>query len=525
MNQPAAAVAATQNLRVATYNIHKGVQGIGPARRLEIHNLGHAIEQLDADIVCLQEVRKMNRQAAARFARWPELPQADFLAPEGYTAVYETNAVTRHGEHGNALLTRWPVLRINHQDISDHRFEQRGLLHVVIDVEGRRVHTIVVHLGLIKGSRVRQIARLREFIDREVPPDEAVVVAGDFNDWGARMRYAMNAMGLRDTSDLRGPRTLTYPRACRWHSSTSSTDAGWSRWPARCRAAPSGLACPTTCRWWPISRSLIDSIAPRRDGRCGPECLEPFTGTIPAMLRKTDVDPRPDRNDDDEGTPVSVKIRERLTAARKRFNANDNIAEFIEPGELEALLDEVEVKMKGVLQSLVIDVENDHNTDNTARRVAKMYLNEVFRGRYVAPPSLTEFPNAEHLNELMIVGPITVRSACSHHFCPIIGKLWIGVMPNEHTNVIGLSKYARLAEWVMGRPQIQEEAVVQLADLIQEKTQPDGLALVMEAEHFCMAWRGVKEMDSKMINSVMRGVFLKDPSLRREFLSLLPRKS
>ena len=242
------------------------------------------------------------------------------------------------------------------------------------------------------------------------------------------------------------------------------------------------------------------------------------------MLMKTDADTPPAPGADDEGTPVSVKIRERLRAARKRFNANDNIAEFIEPGEMGALLDEVEIKMKAVLESLVIDVERDHNTDNTARRVAKMYLNEVFAGRYVPPPKLTEFPNAEHLNELMIVGPLTVRSACSHHFCPIIGKLWIGIMPNEHTNVIGLSKYARLAEWVMGRPQIQEEAVVQLADLIQEKTQPDGLALVMEAEHFCMAWRGVKEMDSKMINSGMRGVFLKDPSLRREFLSLLPRK-
>ena len=248
------------------------------------------------------------------------------------------------------------------------------------------------------------------------------------------------------------------------------------------------------------------------------------------MLTKTDV---PDdtatsafsaSRELDEGVPMSVKIRERLVAAKKRFNANDNIADFLQPGDMDALLDEVEIKMRGVLESLVIDVKNDHNTDNTARRVAKMYLNEVFQGRYVPPPKLTEFPNAEHLNELMIVGPITVRSACSHHFCPIIGKLWIGIMPNEHTNVIGLSKYARLAEWVMGRPQIQEEAVVQLADLIQQKTQPDGLALVMEAEHFCMAWRGVKEMDSKMINSVMRGVFLKDPNLRREFLSLLPRK-
>jgi GTP cyclohydrolase I len=228
---------------------------------------------------------------------------------------------------------------------------------------------------------------------------------------------------------------------------------------------------------------------------------------------------------EDHGTPVSVKIRERIQAARKRFNANDNIAEFIQPGELDHLLDEVAGKMQTVLDSMVIDTQNDHNTQDTARRVAKMYLKEVFKGRYMEGPEVTEFPNAEHLNELMIVGPITVRSACSHHLCPVIGQIWIGVMPNEHTNVIGLSKYARLAEWIMGRPQIQEEAVVQLADLIQRKTQPDGLAIVMEASHFCMGWRGVKDMDSKMINSVMRGVFLKDANLRREFLALIPGKA
>ena len=170
----------------------------------------------------------------------------------------------------------------------------------------------------------------------------------------------------------------------------------------------------------------------------------------------------------DAGIPVSVKIRERITAARKRAHANDNIAQFLQPGELELLLDEVEAKMQGVLDSLVIDTDNDHNTNNTARRVAKMYLLEVFKGRYVEPPAITEFPNAEHLNELMIVGPLTVRSACSHHFCPVIGKIWIGIMPNEHTNVIGLSKYARLVDWIMNRPQIQEEAVIQLADLIME---------------------------------------------------------
>jgi GTP cyclohydrolase I len=222
--------------------------------------------------------------------------------------------------------------------------------------------------------------------------------------------------------------------------------------------------------------------------------------------------------------PVSARIRARIRAAKKRFHANDNIAAFIEPGEMDLLLDEVQSKMKAVLDSLVIDTMSDHNTQDTARRVAKMYLKEVFQGRYVAAPTTTEFPNVEHLNELMLVGPITVRSACSHHFCPIIGKLWIGVMPNQHSNLIGLSKYARMAEWIMSRPQIQEEAVTQIADLLMDKMRPDGLAIVMEADHFCMHWRGVKDMDSKMINSVMRGSFLKDPTLRREFLSLLPRK-
>ncbi len=226
----------------------------------------------------------------------------------------------------------------------------------------------------------------------------------------------------------------------------------------------------------------------------------------------------------DPGVPVSVKIRERLRAARQRFHANDNIAAHILPGEIEQLQDEVERKLHGVLESLVIDTDNDHNTQETARRVAKMYLHEVFRGRYVPAPDVTEFPNVERLNELMIVGPITVRSACSHHLCPIIGRLWIGVMPNEHSSLIGLSKYVRLADWVMSRPQIQEEAVTRLADLLQERMSPDGLAIVMEADHFCMAWRGVKDAESKMLNSVMRGSFLKDSNLRREFLALLQKK-
>jgi GTP cyclohydrolase I len=235
--------------------------------------------------------------------------------------------------------------------------------------------------------------------------------------------------------------------------------------------------------------------------------------------------PSPPPDDRDVGIPVSVRIRERLRQARERFHANDNIARFIAPGEMDALQAEVEAKMLGVLESLVIDTDSDHNTRETARRVARMYLTEVFRGRYDSRPAVTEFPNIERLNELMIVGPITVRSACSHHLCPILGKVWIGVLPNEHSNLIGLSKYARLTDWVMSRPQIQEEAVTHLADLLQEAMQPDGLAIVMEADHFCMQWRGVKDTDSKMINSVMRGAFLKNASLRREFLALLKGKN
>lgn len=220
---------------------------------------------------------------------------------------------------------------------------------------------------------------------------------------------------------------------------------------------------------------------------------------------------------------ASTRIRKRLLQAGQRFHANDNIAGFIQPGELDELRAEVETKMQEVLQALVIDTEHDHNTEETARRVAKMFLQEVFRGRYEEAPAVTSFPNVSQLNELMIVGPITVRSACSHHLCPIIGKVWIGVLPNAESDLIGLSKYARLADWVMSRPQIQEEAVIMLANELEKRIRPDGLAVVMEADHFCMHWRGVKDTEAAMSNSVMRGAFLQDSNLRREFLSLMKR--
>ena len=195
-------------IRVATYNIHKGVQGLGPARRLEIHNLVHAVEQFDADIVCLQEVRRHHRKLEKHFTRWPDLDQAGYLSPEGYESVYRTNAVTKHGEHGNALLSRWPVLGSGHADVSDHRFEQRGLLHVQLLVDGQLVHVVVVHLGLIHAGRARQVERLGHFIAREVPETDPLIVAGDFNDWGAQLLRPMADLGLRTFEGIRLP---TYP--------------------------------------------------------------------------------------------------------------------------------------------------------------------------------------------------------------------------------------------------------------------------------------------------------------------------
>ncbi|HEX7438218.1 MAG TPA: endonuclease/exonuclease/phosphatase family protein [Caldimonas sp.] len=204
-------------LRIATYNIHKGVRGVGPRMRLEIHNLVLGIEALDADLVFLQEVRRLNRAAARRFpdthVGWPRVPQADYLAPEGYEVAYRTNAVTRDGEHGNALLSRWPLGDIGHHDVSDHRFEQRGLLHVPVHWHAVKINAIVAHFGLMHSSRMRQVQRLAEFIEASVPRGERLIVAGDFNDWGDKLDAPMQLVGLhRAMVDGSAPaRSNTFP--------------------------------------------------------------------------------------------------------------------------------------------------------------------------------------------------------------------------------------------------------------------------------------------------------------------------
>ena len=204
-------------LRVATYNIHKGVRGMGPRKRLEIHNLGLAVEALDADLVFLQEVRLFHTREARRFDRtswgWPEQGQAEFLAPEGYEVAYRSNAITRFGEHGNALLSRWFLGAVGHHDVSDHRFEQRGLLHVPVVWNGATIHAVVVHFGLAHRSRVRQVQRLAEYIAAEVPPDAMLVVAGDFNDWGERLDGPMRELGLDRATEPESARreAATFP--------------------------------------------------------------------------------------------------------------------------------------------------------------------------------------------------------------------------------------------------------------------------------------------------------------------------
>ena len=220
---------------------------------------------------------------------------------------------------------------------------------------------------------------------------------------------------------------------------------------------------------------------------------------------------------------ISERIRARLVAEDVSFLANDNIAEHIQPGELKELEVEVADRVRELLQSLVIDIDNDHNTQETAERVARMYLNEVFKCRFYKQPDVTSFTNTKDLDEIYTVGPITVRSACSHHLVPILGNCWIGIKPGSR--VIGLSKFARVADWVFSRPHIQEEAVMILADEIERLCEPKGLGIIVKAQHYCMKWRGVKEPDTSMINSVVRGDFRHDPNLKQEFFELVRQQS
>lgn len=223
-------------------------------------------------------------------------------------------------------------------------------------------------------------------------------------------------------------------------------------------------------------------------------------------------------------TTTSNRIRDRIIHSGKSFNCNDNISEYIEHnmGEMNFLLTEVQDKIQALLESLVIDTTNDHNTKDTAKRVAKMLLLETFAGRYHPKPNTTAFPNVDGAyDEIYVTGPITIRSTCAHHFQPISGKCYIGVFPGD--NVIGLSKFNRLVDWIVSRPTIQEEMTIQIADEIEAETKAKGVAVLVSAEHGCMSNRGVKEHDPLMTTSVMRGLFKDHPHIKKEFFDIVAR--
>lgn len=219
-----------------------------------------------------------------------------------------------------------------------------------------------------------------------------------------------------------------------------------------------------------------------------------------------------------EGGTVSKAVRTRLERAGAPFRANDNIAAHLEPGELEGLRNEVAERVAALLDSLLID-RTDPNVKGTAERVAKMYLEEVFAGRYEVLPALTDFPNSKKLDELYSLGPISIRSSCSHHLCPVEGELWCGVIPGER--LIGLSKFSRLARWITSRPQMQEEAIVQIADHLEDLIKPRGLGLSMKLKHSCMTWRGVAEHGTTMTSNVMRGILKESGAARGEFMAMI----
>jgi GTP cyclohydrolase I len=197
---------------------------------------------------------------------------------------------------------------------------------------------------------------------------------------------------------------------------------------------------------------------------------------------------------------ISETIKQRLLEAGVNFRANDNISEHITTDELKLLQDEVQEKMQDVLESLVIDTTNDHNTQDTAKRVAKMWIKETFGGRYVPAPKVTSFPNMGY-KSMYTSGPISIRSTCAHHFQNIVGKAWVGIIPNGE--VIGLSKFNRIIHHIVERPQIQEEMTSQIADALQKYAHTKHIAVVVKAEHHCMTHRGVREHESDLTPSII----------------------
>lgn len=213
---------------------------------------------------------------------------------------------------------------------------------------------------------------------------------------------------------------------------------------------------------------------------------------------------------------MSAASVHRLQHSRR---ANEGVAIPLDTAERAAMIGAATEKLAELFDILQIDHRNDHNTRDTPRRVSKMFVEEIMHGRYCGPPEITEFENAEHYDQLIVTGPIDVRSTCAHHLMPFYGHAFIGILPASDGKLIGLSKYDRVVDFFASRLQIQEELVKQIGGFLVEKTAPRGLAVRISAVHMCKTHRGIKASHrSRMVSSAYWGALADNPALKSEFL-------
>ncbi|MBN8903079.1 MAG: GTP cyclohydrolase I, partial [Rhodospirillales bacterium] len=210
-----------------------------------------------------------------------------------------------------------------------------------------------------------------------------------------------------------------------------------------------------------------------------------------------------------------MNIIHRLRPSRR---ANEAVGGALSESERAAMIGAAAGKLAELFDVLHIDHRNDHNTRETPTRVARMFVDEMMQGRFSDPPALTEFDNVEAFDQLIVIGPIDVRSTCAHHMMPIYGEAYLGVLPSADGKLIGLSKYDRIVDHFSGRLQIQEELTKQIGQFIMEKTEPRGVAVRISAVHMCKTHRGVRASHrSRMITSAYFGTLADDPALKEEF--------
>jgi GTP cyclohydrolase I len=220
---------------------------------------------------------------------------------------------------------------------------------------------------------------------------------------------------------------------------------------------------------------------------------------------------------EEDGRPLSQVIRNRLKQGNKRFWAGDNISEYVSDVEKDTLINEATVAFEGVLDTLLIDRENDPNSQGTARRLAKMYYNEIMAGRYDPAPDATAFPNdSADRYEGMLVVRSELRSMCSHHHQPVSGVAYIGIIAAN--KLIGLSKYTRIAQWCARRGTLQEELCNDIAREIMRATDSENVGVYIQAIHGCCENRGIMAHSSLTQTTVLKGAFNTDPGTKKEFM-------